>query len=184
MKSLLTSIVKRFLPLRYHVSVDTLPIGVWFKVHQTGNKSLITRYGNYWFISAVLAVIPLAYYNIILALLFICLVPLSQRIKLGSFAWAMIYDDYIKTIKLSDEHKDYLSDIKSLALMQLEYTIEPSPIQQTLIGEKILDLKSKVSKTEVDYNKVIARMSKVAGFRINPKEVTVLEFYSYLKDGK
>lgn len=184
MKSWLISFVNKLLPLRYHVSVDTLPIGVWFKVHQTGNKSLVRRYDNYWFITACLAVIPLAYYNIILALLFMCLAPMTQKIKLGSYAWMLIYDDYIKTIKLSEEHKEYLSDIKSLALMQLEYTIEPSPIQQTMIGEKILDLKSKVSKVEVDYNKVIARMSKVAGFRMNPKEVTVLEFYSYLKDGK
>lgn len=184
MRNYLISYVKRFLQLRYHVSVDTLPIDIWFKCHKTGDFSLVSRYTSYYYLTIILALIPLAYINIIFPLLLISLVVVLSKLKLSHIAWSMIYDDYIKTIGLSAEHKEYLNDIKSLALMQCEYVIEPNPGTKTNIEEKILDLKSKTSKTEVDYSVIIARLSRRNGFRIDPKEVTVREFYSYLKDGK
>lgn len=137
---------------KYHTSIETLPIDSWFKINKTNDLSLLKR--NY---------LPS----------FLCLKP--------EIVWTKIYDEFIERVGLNDEFKSYLDTIKRIAIMQCDWVISPNPADKIRIKQEIRELEEKHEAKTIEYNEIIAKVSKMQGFRIDPKKVSVFEFYGYLK---
>lgn len=98
--------------------------------------------------------------------------------------WDKIYDEFIKEIGLNDNFKDYLETHRRIAIMQCNWVIAPSPADKIRINQEIRDLEEKLKGETMKYNEIIAVISKSQGYRIDPKKVSVYEFYGYLKIAK
>ncbi len=182
-KNYLNSLSKGIWRLRFHTSIDTLPIGIWFEVHETQDQGLIKRNGILLYLIFFLAQVPLIYMSIWLEVAFLALVFFYKYAEnaLVLRAWEKIYNGFIREIGLSNDYLEYLDQIKKLAMMKLEWVINPSPINKSTVRLKEAELEDKQSKKKADYNEIIAIISKSQGYRIDKGKVTVREFYSYIK---
>ncbi len=164
------------------MSISTLPIGNWFELHRTNDKKQLTR--NRLAIAAIyyLSLIPMFYVNVWLGVVFsllgIVYAFLEDRVIV--IIYDMIYDEFIERIGLNKEYLDFLNMTKRIAFLKLECAIESSSINLTHLEIELKKLEKKGELKQTEYNKIIAKISKSQGYRINPKEVTVLEFYSYI----
>lgn len=176
--NILPSLKESIWRLRYYTSIETLPIETWFKIHQTGDLKLLIRNKFYFKLCFFLLLIPIGYFLSVLVSFGLILLVLLYK-ENPAKVWEKIYDEFIQRIGLSKEYTDYIERIKRVALLECEWVIEPSPINKAQLMIERMQLEDTQKQKNVEYSKIIAQVSKSQGYRINPKEVTVLEFYSY-----
>ncbi len=137
-------------------SIDELPIKIWFEIHKTGDYSLLIK----------------------------------GKLKINDYIidkcdkkWAELYNQYIDKFGLSEEFLVDLDSQIELAQQKAEYIINGDRYLKTLI--KIGEEKLKESRTgevkPVELEILLAKMSKYYGFKLESKELTVTQYYSYLK---
>lgn len=97
--------------------------------------------------------------------------------------WANIEREYFNEIGFGDRYFNILRLRVQLAQMKARFYAGADPSLKTLIKVKEMELgKYKTGGGNGgDLVTICASLSKFMGFRINPKEVTVAEFYGYLK---
>lgn len=125
---------------------------IWFKIHEGRNYNLLLRWWNFGF--------PYLLFS-------------KERV------WAQIYNEYIRRIGLNPDYMKYLDSLKSLAILELDCVITPSPIMKVRLAQEIENLQQKKTEKGVSYNEIIANISKQQGYSV--WKVSVLEFYSYVK---
>ena len=178
-KNILQRLSELIYRLRYHVSIETLPIDSWFKIHESGDLKLLVRNDAYFKITFFLAIVPLIYLSVWVAAGWILLGLLIK--DKPDKAWEMVYNEFIKRIGLSKEYTNYLEKTRMIARMQCDWIIEPSPIKKAELNLELMKLKDEHKNKTIEYNQIIAQVSRAQGFRIDAKVVSTLEFYSYLK---
>lgn len=184
MKNYLQSLGEHILRLRFYTSIETLPIEVWFKVHKTEDKSHIARNGVLLWFVFMLAIVPMFWLSTWVAVPVIVLAVLYRRIyepRVAEYVWSKLYDQFIKQIGLTKDYLEYLDNVKQLAVLQMEWSIDPSPINKTNVRLKQQEIAEKHEQKPADYAEIIAQLSKAQGYRIDPKMVSVVEFYSIIK---
>lgn len=97
--------------------------------------------------------------------------------------WAKIYNEYIELFGLSNQFKNFIMYSKqAVDYYAKAYTT----------GNKEYITKAELSQAKADnYYKTVdganlftnmAKLSRVVGFRLNPKEITVREYHSYIQE--
>jgi hypothetical protein len=145
-----------------YLTIDELPIRIWFDIHKEGDYTKLIKTS-----------IKLTDNN---------LLEISN-------IWSKMYNEYINKFGLSDEFMSDLRDEIKLANLQADYIITGQAYFKTLINiekekKRIFDLEIKEPQ---DLEVVLAKMSKYYGFKLNSRELTTTEYYSYLEnvtDGK
>jgi len=169
---------KLWVSTRCYDSIENLPIEYWFKINREGNLKQLIKTNPYITIIYILLAAPIIYFNYWLLLIWI--IPIVLKPNLNK-VWMNIYDEFINRIGLSKEYEEYLNHTKTIAKMECDWVVNPSPIKKMQIKLEILKRNEKNTQKTIEYNTIIAQVSKAQGFRIDPKIVTTLEFYSYLK---
>tara|TARA_R110000796_G_scaffold78436_1_gene174878 strand:+ start:139 stop:612 length:474 start_codon:yes stop_codon:yes gene_type:complete len=141
--------------LNFYKSIDELPIKVWFDVHKTGDYRLLLKE--------------------------------IKTINANDFqtlfdAWEFIYNQYIDMFGLSEEFLEDLNNQIELANYKAEFVISGNRYYRTLIRVKEDQIKndSKIDNKPIELEMLLARMSKYYGFKLESKELTVAQYYSYL----
>ena len=98
-------------------------------------------------------------------------------------AWEVIFDDYINRFGLGKLYKRMLGAMRDKAIKECDYVITGDKFQITLANMEAAKLKQMLAnKGEgVSINTVLVYLSKWIGYRINPREVTALEYFEMMK---
>ena len=141
-------------------TIDELPIKVWFDVHKTGDYRLLIK-----------GEIPE--------------VDAKQFHELFE-AWEEIYNQYIEIFGLSEEFLEDLNNQIELANYRAEFIISGDRYFRTLIKvhEERMSHDKKGNEKEIELEILLAKMSKYYGFKLESKELTVVQYYSYLETVK
>jgi hypothetical protein len=135
---------------KYHKSIDTCPIGVFQSILKGADLAKLTTKGK------------------------------PKAVKLSE-AWNTIYDEYLSLYGIPKGFQDYCNK-KIQAGEMFMNSLEKGQIWKRALYELLnQEAESAIdSKHAEEFEKVLAYTSKKAGFRIDPKAVTVREFYGYL----
>lgn len=97
-------------------------------------------------------------------------------------AWTMVYDDYIKRYGLSKLYKRLLEVKRRKAVLECEYVITKDRFKLTLIEIEEQNIEQMLNnKGEgVSINKALVYLSKWVGYRLDPREVTTLEYFNIM----
>lgn len=141
----------------YYNTIDELPIKVWFHVHKTGDlKKLLID--NVQFTVALFD-------------------------KLAD-SWESMFDQWMSQFGLSDEYMASLRQRKLLANYQAELIITGKPHFKTLImvEQEKMKMDSNDDMTEMPLEKTLAKISKYYGFKLDSRNLTVSQYYSYIEN--
>ena len=94
-------------------------------------------------------------------------------------AWCRVNDDYIQRFGLHKLYQRMLKKMKEKALCQLDYVITGERFKLTELSLAEAELKSMMSNRGegMGIRAALIPLSKWIGYRINPKEFTVMEFF-------
>jgi len=143
--------------LDYYSSIDELPVKIWFDIHKTGNFSLLLKND----------------------------IKIKEKEFINlSEAWNKIYNQYMKKFGLSEEFIADLNQSIRLAELQAKFIITKKPHYKTLIKvekEKIKNTKEEIKKPH-ELESILATISKHFGFQLRSRDLTTLEYYSYINN--
>ena len=95
-------------------------------------------------------------------------------------AWYKINDEYMERYGLGDLYKRLLKKMKEKALMELDFVETRDRFKLTEISLAEAEMKSMMSNRGegIGIREALIHLSKYMGFRLNPKELTVSEFFN------
>jgi len=136
-----------------------LPIKIWFDIHKTGDFRLLLKE--------------------------IVTINAKQFQELFE-VWNEIYNQYIEMFGLSEEFLADLNQQVQLANYKAEFIITGDRYFKTLIKieEAKIEFENKGKGEPMELEMLLAKMSKYYGFKLESKELTVVQYYSYLKNVK
>ncbi len=134
-------------------TIDELPIKIWFDVHKEGDISLIIKKGK---------------------------IKKEDLVNI----WDDIYNQYIKRFGVSEGYKKNLAIRKKIALLQADFIITGQRHYKTLINIEKTQLEEEKKEIEKPFEleSMLAKISKFYGFKLNSRELTTTEYYSYLEN--
>lgn len=139
-----------FYKTNYHKSIDTCPIGVFQSILKGADLSKLTTKGK----------------------------PKAKQL---AKAWETIYDEYLRLYGIPKGFQDYCNK-KIQAGEMFILSLQDGQRWKRAIYEMINEEAESAIESQhtEEFEKVLAYTSKKIGFRLNPKEITVREFYGYL----
>lgn len=109
----------------------------------------------------------------------------KQLIALDKY-WKIIFDNYISVFGFSEDFIRQLEKKKQIAMLKLQMIISDDLSIQTDIDLAYIELLQLVDQTsgQSDFYETKTSMERNLGFILDPKKITVREFYSYIKNLK
>ena len=155
MKRLKTSLLLRY--AKKYSSIDDLPMYNWKKIHDTDELK--------W--------------------LFVNKVDCENTLELESL-WGSIYDEYLEEFGLSEEYKEILNVKRKIANLQAEYIIKGNRITLNYINieKNALESLYEANKKGSTFRDSLVHLEKMQGIKINTKQITVADYYNYLRSIK
>ena len=100
--------------------------------------------------------------------------------------WASIYDEYLKEFGLSEEYKEILKIKRRIAMFQADYIEKEDRILLNYINIEKNALESMYGATTKgsSFRDSLVHLEKMQGIKINTKEITVADYYNYLRSIK
>lgn len=140
-------------------SIDDLPIKAWFNIHKSGDYRLLLK-------------------NIIT-------IDDEDFERLYGF-WKVLYNEYIERFGFSEGFVDDLNKQVEIAKLKATFLITGKKHLRTIIRIKEEELKSesKVGGEPLGLESLLAKMSKYYGFKLESRDLTVTQYYSYLNEVK
>ena len=93
-----------------------------------------------------------------------------------------IYSDFIRIFGVSENYKQYLNKLVEIELAEIDMLLNDDKSLETFIDimkVELDDLKS--VQGDGTYMDTAIAVEKNMGFKINTKDISVFEFYSYIK---
>ena len=109
--------------------------------------------------------------------------PVKKVSEEAYLRFMKLNDEYIKEFGLSKLYARMLKTQKERLILQLDFVITRNKFKLTQIKLKEQQLKNMIAnKGEgVSINESLIQLSKWIGYRLNPKEITTLEYFNILK---
>ena len=138
------------------VSIHDTPIKVWFDIHETGDCRLLLKE--------------------------MCEVSSEEMSDLW-MVWEKIYNEYIDKFGLSEEFLEDLNNQIEVANYKAEFIISGDRYYKTMIrvAEDRIKMTKEDNSKPMDLEVILAKVSKYYGFKLSSKEISIVEYYSYLK---
>ena len=95
--------------------------------------------------------------------------------------WEKIYSEFIKEFGTPDHYQKYISLRKKWAKEQYSIWVKGKKYRESFAEIYKREYEAMVTEVSNDFHKAVAYVSKEMKFRVDPKEVTVFEFYGYIK---
>ena len=136
----------------FYTTIEDMPIYNWFKVNSTGDLRFVL---------------------------------IKHRTKYDTIkakeSFESLYSEYIDVFGISDSYVKVLELKARIAELRIDKAITEDSFIQNFINMAEMDLKDLYSQTnKTNTNEVKVHLEKYLGFRLNEKEVSVKEYYTYL----
>jgi len=99
----------------------------------------------------------------------------------ASIVWDIIMDEYIDYVGLSKSYLDYMRYEKKAALLTCQAYLENKLYLLNFVAIAKQQAQDALGTHKEDFMESVGIVSKYQGYRVNPKEYTVKEFYSIIK---
>jgi len=101
-----------------------------------------------------------------------------------SIIWGKLYDEYIHKFGLSDMYLRLLKVMQKKALLELNYVTTKEKFKLTEIEIEEVKLKGMLTNNGngLTINESLIHLSKWIGYHLNPKRITVIEYFNILKE--
>ena len=98
-------------------------------------------------------------------------------------AWMNIWDQYLKKYGLAKLHQRLLNVMKQKAILECEYVITKDRFNLNLIEIEAQRLKDMMANAGhgISIEESLIHLSRWAGFRMNAKEISVVEYFNMMK---
>lgn len=99
-------------------------------------------------------------------------------------AWELIYETYIEKFGLNELYARLLALQKKRAVAQCDYIVTKNSYNFNIIRKmdvEIIQIKKEMNKG-VTTEKVLVHLSKYMGYRQDVKKITVLEYFTLIKE--
>lgn len=143
--------------LNYYKSIDELPVKIWFDIFESSDlrKLLIDK------------------------------VDINVKIfnELES-AWEKMFNEWIERFDFSEEYKEHLDHKIKIAELQADFIISGDKYLKTMIRieKEVLKSEQPTETKPFELESVMWKMSKFYGFKLNSRELTVVEYYSAINE--
>ena len=100
--------------------------------------------------------------------------------------WSKIYDEYLIEFGLSEQFKEIINIKKKIAQLQADYIIKQDKVLVNFINVEKNNLKQvyETSKQGSTFRESLVHLEKMQGIKINTREITVADYYNYLRSIK
>lgn len=145
-----------FRPYSY-VSIDDLPIYYWWEVHETGDVTLLLKDSKF---------------------------PITEKlVNYCSDLWDDLRQQHLDYVGVSQEYSRYLKLIADVALAKLQHAISGDnwDLFKLELKQGELDEIKDSPKEDNSETKALIEKHWLNGQRLDPKKITVKEYYSYIK---
>lgn len=135
-------------------SIDNLVIGLWVKIHKTGDLTLLSKEKKTKY-------------------------SFAELLK----AWEKINDEYLESFGLSEEQEYVLRERRMAAIEKANYII--NGMTHHLTHAEVHEQNANFNPIKVEGTNIVqnmARLTKHYGVRLKENELTVREYYTYLKE--
>lgn len=107
-----------------------------------------------------------------------------------SIAWETIYNDFIQKIGLDPKFKKYIDLVEYRMQLCLKFlnSLKDGKRNRALINEinqvniKIESFEKQGTDSKTSKSSILNTLSKQEGYRINPKEITVADYFALIND--
>ena len=136
----------------YYQTIDEMPIGNWNDIFKSGDLKHIFKSGE-------------------------------GRVskKIGE-VWVNIQNQYIEEFGLDDNFKKQLKLLKEKSKLNYEFILTKDRFINTLMAIVDADLESLKQSKGMNFYEVKDHAEKYKGYRLDPKEITVIEWFTTLKN--
>lgn len=142
--------------IEYFTSIEEMPIWNWFKIHSTNNIKFVCKSDP-----GDLSV---------------------KQVKELEAAFENINGEFIDTFGISEDFRKILDLRREITWLKVDMMETGDKSLQNFIDMRESDLREVINGTRGDdYMEVKAHVEKFMGFKMNDKEVTVREYYTYIK---
>lgn len=136
---------------KYYLTIDEMPIYNWFKC---------IDYKDYTFVSKD---------------------KKECDINECEAIFGDLYLQFIDTFGISEQLTDIIGIQNEILSLKIDLVLTNDKSIESFIELKELELKDKLNVKQTKTNLIKVSIEKFLGFRINEKEVTVVEYYNYLE---
>lgn len=137
---------------RYYDGLEDLPVLNWWKLHETEDLKWLVKNGKKTNLFAV------------------------KRFK-------KIKSDFIDEFGIDKRFSKYLDKIWELELIKIDIAITGDRSQTIFANMLEVEIEDLLNEKEIKvHNHGVMHVEKFVGFKLNTKETTVYEFYSYIKE--
>lgn len=91
-----------------------------------------------------------------------------------------LHSDFISTFGVSDSYKTYLEKLVEIEMSEIDMVITGDRSIQTFIDIMKIELAELSPKEDSNYMDNAIAVEKFMGFKMNPKQTSVFEYYSYI----
>ena len=140
--------------MKYYTTIEDMPVYNWVKINEKNDLSFM-------------------------------LIGSTKKIdnKKLREGFEVLKDEYIDTFGISESYKKILEAKIEIAKLQIDMSLNNDNFLQNFIDMRLSDIEQQLVKTEnSSHLKTKMNLEKYLGFRINEKEISVKEYYSYLNE--
>lgn len=148
-------------PETYYLDVDSCPLVLWRKCYEVGYSSIRKD-------------------------------QTKGNDETDVEAYEILYASFVERVGLDDSFVDYINNMKAYVLATSEYLKSTKTVQGVLIHDRSKLLKMRIllaslqkfekdGDVKVSHAKILNRLSKMQGYRVDEKVITVLEYFELIK---
>lgn len=138
--------------MKYYNSIQNLPIALYEQIQESSNINLLIIDNNK--------------------------VDVDVLVR----AWEIISNEIIKHFGISNNYKAYISHLQEALNNYAMYVKTNDKMHITMAQINVVLAQKQNVKQDGNLFDNCAKLSKHYGFRINPQEITVMEYYSYINN--
>lgn len=138
---------------RYYKSIEELPVLNWWKLHEENDFKWLLKNSN----------------------------KKVNRYALNIFK--SVKSEFIDTFGIDKKYEDYLNKVWKLEIKKIDIALTGDKSQKIFADILELEIEDLLNTQEIEvHNHGVMHVEKYMGFKLNTKETTVNEFYSYIKE--
>jgi len=93
-----------------------------------------------------------------------------------------LYSEFISIFGVSDSYKTYLEKLREIEIARIDMVLSKDSSMETFIDIMLVELEDiKDSTAGGTYMETAIAVEKNMGFKLNARELSVFEYYSYIK---